>query len=64
MICLITARAITMRCMCSIGLVGDITETQILVEFNLIKIVLAQRVQTSLRLQLQINTHSKYCHLN
>ena len=61
-ICLITARA--MQCMCSIGLVCDITETQILVEFNLIKIVLAQRVQTSLQLRLEINTHSKSCHLN
>ena len=59
MICLITARA--MQCMCSIGLSCDITETQILVEFNLIKIVLAQRVPISLRLRLEINTHSKSC---
>ena len=62
MICLITARAI--QCMCSIGLVCDITGTQILVDFNLIKIVLAQRVRISLRLRLEIHTHSKSCHLN
>lgn len=41
-----------------------VTGTQILVDFNLIKIVLAQRVRMSLRLRLEINTHSKSCHLN
>ena len=35
----------------SIGHVCDITETQMLVEFNLIKVVLAERVQTSCNLK-------------